>query len=212
MLEAITNRFGEVCPIGRSPGAPLVVRTGWVQDGERHSITVQFGLHKMRDAAPYFTLTIESGSINGEPCYWGADHETICRELPELEDLARLHLSNIHGEPMHAVANGWYWLAGACDLGERYHGGTGFVRRTADECLQVLADHLRISLEEANALRADVLSVQPIPRALRRERFDELVSAMRPRWKSEADAAIAKYGLPVFGDRWPPVEYGECNG
>lgn len=209
MLEAITNRFGEVCPIERRPESPLVVRTGWEQDGERHSIAAHFGLHMMLgNDAPYFTLTI-SGSINGEPCYGGADHETICRELPELEDLARLHLSNIHGEPMHAAANGWYWLAGTCDLGERYHGGSSeFVRRTADECLQVLADHLRISLEEVNALRADVLSVQPIPwavrpHALRRERFDELVSAMRPRWKSEADAAIAKYGLPVFGDRWP---------
>lgn len=200
MLEAITNRFGEVCPIERRHGAPLVVRTGWVQDGERHSIAVHFGLHMMRgNDVPYFTLTIGSGRINGEPRYWGADHETICRELPELEDLARLHLSNIHGEPMYAAANGWFWLAGTCDLGERYHAGNAkFGRKTADECLQVLADHLRISLEEANALRADVLSVQPIPRALRRERFDELVSAMRPRWKSEADAAIAKYGLPVF--------------
>jgi hypothetical protein len=188
-------------------------------DGWRVPLTfrVEGGLHYIRgNAAPYFTLTYwqhrkgfphqcESG---------GAGHDEIARWYGDrFADLAALHLSDIDGVP---EGNGWYWLAGAMGgAGERYHGGNtrghygGEYREpTRDECLAVFARHCRITLPEAETLRAEALDEylhNPDGWAAARATMALRLDDMRPRWRAEAEAAIARHNLRVFGDQWPPV-------
>lgn len=50
-------------------------------------------------------------STNTDPMISGAISNEVVRVFPKLADIAALHLSDaITGEPMHAEANGWYFL------------------------------------------------------------------------------------------------------
>lgn len=183
------------------------------------------GLHYIkRNVVPYFSLTCEEYVRRGES--WqegvsGAAHDLLLRTWPELAPLVALHLSDIDGVPMHAVANGWYWLAGACGgLGEPHHGGNGWPYTqalpecAAERCTQALAKHLRIKSEEASTLlrltRAnyDACLALGYPERKAREKvraeFATFVDEQRPRWKREASDVIEQFGLVVYGDPWPP--------
>lgn len=51
------------------------------------------------------------------------------------------------------------------------------------------------------------IGVEPSPITHTRDYEAEaytIINAMRPRWKAEADACIAKHGLVVYGDAWSP--------
>lgn len=183
-------------------------------DGYRVPLTfrVEGGLHYLRgNAAPYFSLTYTQHR-KGFPnqCYsGGAGHDAILRYFPRFADLAALHLSTIDGAPMHAEASGWYSLAGALGgAGETYHAGNGSPAVTPAGCLARFAAHCRITLAEAEAIRAECSAEYannpdgwPAVRATMALRLDD----MRPRWRAEAAAAIARHNLRVFGDPWPPV-------
>lgn len=172
---------------------------------------VEGGLWYLRgNAAPYFSLTY-TAHRRGFPnqCYsGGAGHDEITRWFGDrFEDLAALHLSDINGVPMHAEENGWYWLAGALGgAGETYHGGTATPRQYP---LDVFARHCRITHAEAEDIRDRVALAAARAggdwKAGRAHMVEEL-AAMRPRWKAEADAAIERHHLRVFGDTWPPVD------
>jgi hypothetical protein len=144
-------------------------------------LRIEYGLHKIGNQRPYFTVTGSTRDTGG------AMHEIILEAAPQLADLIALHLSDEDGVPMHATANGWYWLQGAVpDTTERYHGGNGNPKRTPEQCLAVLAQHLRISLDDAAALTT-----------LTRAEFYTFTAVQQPRWKREAQAAIAAHGLEV---------------
>lgn len=126
-----------------------------------------------------------------------------------------MHLSDIDGAPMHAAANGWYHLAGYFPdaFGEQYHGGNsqrhfadGYRMPTSDECLEVFADHCRIGMTEARTIAEQIRAVAMAARhsrnAIARAECTRILETMRPRWKAEADACIARHGLVVFGDSW----------
>ena len=184
-------------------------------------LTVYGGLNYLRgNSAPYFSLTYwQHRSGHPNQCQsGGAGHELILQLYPELADLAALHLSDIDGAPTGAEANGWYWLAGALGgLGQRYHGGS-LPSRSEAECLAIFARHCRISEGEAMTIRSAVLrayasagpeavELEPAARqAAARAEWGAIMDAMRPRWKSEADAAIEKHGLVVYGDPWTPEQ------
>lgn len=203
---------------------------GW--EGSRVPLTfrVEGGLHMIRgNRAPYFTLTYTQHR-KGFPdqCYsGGAGHREILRHFPRFADLAALHLADIDGVPMRAEANGWYQLAGALGgAGERFHGGNsdrqhwkpdgtfdGYRHSTPAECLQAFADHCRIPIEDAASIRAQVhAAAVDVARDVfpdwkyARTVWAALCEAMRPRWKAEAEAAIAAHHLTVYGDPWPPVD------
>jgi len=196
-----------------------IIREGLIEqeEGRPHKLVVTGGLHYLRgNSAPFFSLTCwETGPGGYES--GGADHETILDEYPELADLAALHLSDIDGEPMHAEENGWYWLAGALGgLGERFHGSNNSSGTSEAECLATFARHCRISEREAMAIRSAVTRAYGEPdeeeggmerrRQRAREEWGSIMEEMRPRWKQEADAAIEKHGLVVYGDPWTPEE------
>lgn len=188
---------------GYAPGSAFTTRA------ELHYIT--------GNRQPRFSITAEvreprKRDISAGGCM----HREILQHWPDLADLVALHLSDMDGTPMHAEANGWYRLAGALGgMGERYHAGSydqqhwkangdfdGYRHSTAEECLQSFAEHCRMTLDDARAFAESLPKGDP---KAARGQWRALVEAMRPRWKAEADAAIAKYGLTVTGDRYEPA-------
>lgn len=186
------------------------------------------GLHFIRgNHAPYFSVTLDQHRRgNPDQCQsGGAAHERIEALFPgRFADLIALHLSDIDGEPMHAEANGWYLLAGALGgAGERYHAGNadtyGRLDTSTDGCLMRFADHCRIDRAEAERIydavrKAATRNPEPEWGAWEtddrapdwkagRAEWSRIMETMRPRWKAEADAAIARHHLRVFGDPWP---------
>lgn len=194
-------------------------------ENEKNRAYALGGLHYIRgNALPYFGLTLASWRRERgkwEEDAFGCDHETILKRWPHLAPLAALHLSDINGAPMHAEANGWYQLAGALPdgAGERYHAGNSDRKPTNDECLQTFADHCRVSLDAARAMRSAVLlegDVTPLvlhdpvyqppdyaPRyKAMRARWGQFVEDMRPRWAREAAECIARLDILLYGDQW----------
>ncbi len=154
--------------------------------GSRAALRIAYGLQKFGTQPPYFSLTADL-LVNDRWEAGGCLHDESLAAAPQLADLIALHLSDADGVPMYAAANGWYWLQGAVpDTTERYHAGNGMPSRSPERCLAGLAKHLRISLDEAHTLL-------PLSRA----EFYAYVEAQRPRWKQEAQAAIAAHGLEV---------------
>lgn len=182
---------------------------------------VQGGLHYIKsNGSPYFSLTYTSHRKGFPNQCWsgGAGHDKIEKHFPgRFTDLAALHLSDIDGAPMYGEANAWYDLAGYFGgMGEQYHVGnserhfpitpptdkpwkdTEYRKPTREECLAIFARHVRLPIEEARAL-ADRLP--PTPKEMRAALRQE-IDAMRPRWKQEAQACIARHSLKVYGDEW----------
>lgn len=185
------------------------------------------GLHMIRgNAKPYFSLTYSCAGSGG------AGHEAIAEEFGDrFADLAALHLSDIDGFPMHGAANGFYWLAPAIEenaLGQRYHGGnskmnlpkpegtprrgdwdsTDYREPTGAECLDIFARSWRLTDSEAADLLEEARTLvkrTPNNRAeVVRKWLEAKTEARRPIWKAEALACIAKHGLVVYGDTYPP--------
>lgn len=181
------------------------------------------GLHYIRgNQLPYFSLTGETKDSAG--CI----HETLLRKWPELGDLAALHLSDINGVPMHAAENGWYWLQGALPayMQGEFHGGNSkghhggeYRAPTPDECLAILAEHLRINIDIAKlcALTA-VEEYNKVPLYQRvylkegvkaaKADFVAFCDSLKPMWANQAKACIAKHGLVVYGDTYTPTKTG----
>lgn len=140
-------------------------------------------------------------------------HEECAKAWPIIKPIIDLHLATIDGAPMHASANGFYWLAGAAGgLGEQYHGASGSSAKTPEECLSILAEHLRISPETALKLRADAAwaysraaDTQALPEASERAQGErhkagsaaakqvvaDFCAAQRERWEQEAKDGLA---------------------
>lgn len=122
-------------------------------------------------------------------------HDEILRLWPVLAPIVALHLSDANtGEPMHAEANGWYWLCGASDP-TMHEPGKQPARydKRSDECLALLASHLRVSPDVATTIRDAVRHAleNPATHGEPRARFAEFVNAQRERWQAEAQAGIA---------------------
>lgn len=182
------------------------------------------GLHYLRgNTLPYFSLTCESHRV-GHPdkdYFGGAGHEEILRYFPQFASLAALHLSDLNGVPMHAEANGWYYLAGALrGQGEQYHYGnskqnfplpadripadkpwqsTEYRYPTAGECLATFASHCRIDTAEAQQLADEA---RALPVGHNRAHWATACERMRPRWRREALACVVQYALHLYGDSW----------
>lgn len=77
-----------------------VSTSGWVQ--------VTAGLHYLKgNKKPYFSVTCEGKDHGSEFC--GCCHNDVLACWPELKPVVDLHLADMNGEPLHAVANAEYW-------------------------------------------------------------------------------------------------------
>ncbi len=162
--------------------------------GPRAYTQVTAGLHYLRgNRLPYFTVTAETWEKpNARDCIeCGCLHDDVLRLWPQLAPIVRLHLSDSEGMPMHADSNGWYWLAGYYGplTGDRYTGGTGSSGKAPSECLQIFADHVRIGIEDAKHLAHEWQVGHSYAEA--KPLYLAWMAEQRPRWKAEADAAIA---------------------
>lgn len=185
---------------------------------EWRSARAHGGLHMIRgNGKPHFSLTGEfypAGQRGESGAVFGCCHDEILSIWPELKPLADLHLSDIDGVPMHASANAFYWLAGASPKLRNvvpYHGGNSTPARDEEACAFILASHLRISLDDANALalaaEVEYMKCPQYRRVYERGGIDEakavaeaFVEAQRPRWKQEAERCIRDLNLVIYGD------------
>ncbi len=183
--------------------------------GNRCAFTVTAEVHGQ---PPYFAVTgdIYNKSVrtrNGDGTQaCGCLHAEAAKAWPKIKPIIALHLSDSEtGEPMHAEANGYYWLAGVVGgLGEQYYGD-----KAPADCLRILAKHLRLTEAEAQAIADKVKaafdapyvndeptlrsSVKYAPTAqdkakaastLARNTFHAFIVAQRDRWQSEANAGL----------------------
>ncbi len=87
--------------------------TGWkLFDGDKMRIRAKYGMSKIKDQDPYFSITGEIERY--ERCAWREDacgciHEDIAKHFPELKHLIKWHLFGETAGPMHYVANAIYW-------------------------------------------------------------------------------------------------------
>lgn len=161
-------------------------------------------LHLQGNARPYFSVTGWIGRPEDFCHTCGCLHSDILRTWPHLAPIVALHLSDDTGEPMHGLANGWYYLAGYYPNGadERDHIGNsprqhwnadgtfdGYRLSTPEECLQVFADHVRIPFADALTLAKQWECADDWTASKRW--FSVWYESQRPRFQSEADAAIA---------------------
>lgn len=207
---------------------PLLASRGFPAGHDGYNVPlvckVHGGLHYIKgNSAPYFSLTYDQHrkGFPNQASSGGTGHDYILKYWPQFADLAALHLSDIDGVPMYAEANGWYKLAGSLPdaFGEQYHSGNsqqhfpdGYRLPTGDECLAMFAEHCRIPLAEARKIRQSIMTrgmnAKDNRLAIAKAELAAIMDTMRPRWKAEADACIAKHGLRVYGDAWPVAKAG----
>lgn len=133
-------------------------------------------VHREGNELPYFSLT---GTIyEGTRCVekYAINSGAIGDRLAEIDErfdvVNRLHLSDSKGVPMHAVANGYYFL--------------GFTE-WEDFNRPVVANHFRITEDEAQGLHDEIAA---LPESERRAAVEAFCEAQRPRWQAEADEAL----------------------
>lgn len=162
---------------------------------------IEYGLHFISgNKLPSFSVTV-SGKQKNEggrgSDFGGCCHDLVAKVAPDLQPLIALHLADSDGTPMHAEANGWYWLAGHLGgLQQQFHGCNGSFPKSPDEALQIFADLVRVELNEARGLAVAVQTIveaQGVKKA--RAFFAEWIKAQQPRWRAEADQAITQFNL-----------------
>jgi hypothetical protein len=128
-----------------------------------------------KNGIAHFSLTCDIYEKNKrgqwEDVGGGCAHEHILKafkdspDLPHLAQLARLHLSDQNGVPMHGPENAFYWFAGmfADGLGEQYHGGSGRDGKSKEDCARIFAEHIRATPEQF----AEIVKLCPwVPRTV----------------------------------------------
>jgi len=108
-------------------GERITVWKRYETDHGSERIRCRFGLHKIGEQDPYFSLTAEIQSLRGSRWIdqaFGILETEIKRYFPELRKYLRWHLTGI-GSPLHYEANGIYFW-------EQYHGISKWERRSYD--------------------------------------------------------------------------------
>jgi hypothetical protein len=99
-------------------------------------------------------------------------HDDVLKYFPQLALVVALHLSDDRGIPMHLEANGLFHL--------------GFGKYSTLN-LQYAADHFRITVAEAQAVRDHLASGSGYDET----KYLIFIAQQKPRYHVEADAAIA---------------------
>jgi hypothetical protein len=139
-------------------------------DGEM--VTVVAALRKLRgNERPYFSLTYSAGESGG------ANHDVCVGAFPDTAPVALVHLSDDHGVPMHAIANGLYWL-GLMDFPDARN-------------LETFAKHLRVDPTVAAEIDAYVSGPAGGHQPVEALRYMVNALLLPERWRAEAAAALA---------------------
>ena len=147
------------------------------------SFEIKYGLNDdFPKQKPYFSITCTGKSPYGRFLYGGADHDKILEVRPDMKDLVDLHLSNINGEPMYAVENGWYFVTE-----KNLHSNL-----TEKDRPEIVSNYLRIPLKTAESIIKKYNDGK-----YTKDDFIKFIDKQRPRWKKEAKAVIDKYKLEV---------------
>lgn len=137
------------------------------------------------NARPYFSVTGELRNLrrSGDNAIeaGGQMHEEIAEHFPELAPVISVHLADDRGIPMHAIANGVYWL--------------GYTK-WQDEDLDAFAHLWRITSNEAREAARYVRTYVDDPgtgedNGRSTHALTVLFFAMLDRWQKDADHAIA---------------------
>lgn len=159
---------------------------------------------------PYFSITADlcrNDLFTDRGIFACGCFDEILSIRPDLKPFVGLHLSNLDGVPMHAEENGFYWLAKAAGIPQKYKPD-----QSVETCTKYLQSHLRLGYSETLFLIAQVATayidgkdelffeeITPETRAKQEEQgifraktiFKKEVESMKPRWKAEAEAAIS---------------------
>jgi hypothetical protein len=153
-------------------------------------VTVKASLNdECKNGHSHFSLTCSAEELSRGrwvDSFGGCAHEEILKllpDVPELRLLASVHLSESDGVPMHAFGNAFYWFCGmfADGLGNQYHGGSGRDGKSAEKCREILANHLRATPAQIDAL----IAAQPRNAIEMQYRIEGL--GLIEQWKAEAD-------------------------
>lgn len=136
----------------------------------------------------YFSLTGEEWKserhhrLNLERSGWlsgGAMGDRLVAHWPGLADFDRMHLAAVDtGEPMHAIANGWYFLSDYDGRGINATPGTAWADLSPVE-------------RAAHALRVPVEDVPPI--GLGKQRWQGACERFRIQWAQEARDTLLRF-------------------
>lgn len=107
-----------------SPDGELATRTTdirtIVHQGQTIKVRATYGIRHTNRSYFFITGEVweESTPTTAEADSMGQTTEEILAAFPELSDMVKVHLCDAYnGEPLHAAANGWYWLkAGDIDM------------------------------------------------------------------------------------------------
>ena len=144
-------------------------------------------IHYTGNQRPYFSVTGEVRNLHrygdNQIEMIGAIHDLIVDHFPYLAPVVRVHLADDTGWPMHAVENAIYF-AGLPSYS---------ARPSADEIgwPEALARHLRVSVPEARAIRAQLIAASdPIQPELLKQATVLACHTLAARWLQEAVTAL----------------------
>lgn len=111
---------------------------------------------------------------------FGCLHDEILQYRPDLKPLIDIHLSNLDGMPMHAEANGWYWLAKACGIKQQYEPDQSEL-----DSFVIFGQHIRTLPKEAHEILKRVKTSEN-PRLTWQAEVQNLLL----HWKTQAENAL----------------------
>lgn len=159
-------------------------------DGKDRILEVEYGIEYLsgnRDA--YFTITGSVGTEHqlktGDWEMGGCIHEIIkknwyavSKKIPNFRKFIALHCCDTDGKPMHMIDNGYWWTTGEAEYAAKYENEIPPFKP------QYVADHFRITLEEAETMKGWT-----------KEQVTEFCKANEERYKKEAKELLKDLGL-----------------
>jgi hypothetical protein len=150
-------------------------------------LRIELAIHQGDSVSDGFAITADlyepHGTWDGraqyrngrEPDAVGCMHDEIRVFAPELQPFIDVHLANLDGVPMHAVANGWYFYSGDARRREESRGGI-WSNRDGLTDRELAAQALGIPVED-------------LPGGLDHNGFEAFAESLRPYWAAQAQTA-----------------------
>lgn len=172
------------------------------------SFTVTAELHSIGGQKPYFAVTVSSRDFGG------CCHDLSAKVWPEISGFIPLHLSDENGTPMHAKANGLYWIQQAYQIAYNLDcKSVGlnplFHKQPDPKSFEHSCSHFRVTPEKINQVFSDIeneysarLNSTPMTEyliktypqfyrdplfAIIEKHIDKLITVLTPEWKNQAD-------------------------